>query len=100
MPKVFTSAYDCTLRSISFESGISRELFTLDDVLISSFDVPPSGKELWISDAGGGLTHTDMRERKSRAYRYQLANTKIGCVSVNPAHPEGLLVSSNNRTLT
>ncbi|KAF8509262.1 WD40-repeat-containing domain protein [Gautieria morchelliformis] len=97
---VFTSAYDCTLRSISFESGISRELFALDDVLISSFDVPPSGKELWISDAEGGLTHTDMRERKSRACRYQLANTKIGCVSVNPAHPEGLLVSSNNRTLT
>lgn len=98
--KVFTSAYDCTLRSISFESGISTEVFALDDILISSFDISPRGQELWISDAEGGLTHSDMRMRRSRACRYQLANTKIGCVSINPAHPEGLLVSSNNRTLT
>ncbi|KAF8580875.1 WD40 repeat-like protein [Ramaria rubella] len=97
---IFTSAYDCTLRSISFESGVSREVFSLDDILISSFDVLPNGQELWISDAKGGLTHSDLRESKSRACRYELADVKIGCVSVNPIHPEGLLVSSNNRTLT
>jgi WD repeat-containing protein 76 len=79
---------------------MSKEVFALDDILISSFDVLPSGRELWISDAEGSLTHTDMRQRKSRARRYQLANTKVGCVSVNPAHPEALLVSSNNRSLT
>lgn len=98
--KVYTSAYDCTLRSISFDSGISKEVFALDDILISSFDVTPSGRELWISDAEGGVTHSDIRQRNSRTCRYQLANTKIGCISVNPANPEGLLVSSNNRTLT
>ncbi|KAF8522250.1 WD40 repeat-like protein [Hysterangium stoloniferum] len=97
---IYTSAYDCTIRSISFESGQSREIFALDDVLISSMDILPDGHEFWISDAQGGLSHADVREPKHCSTRYQLADAKIGCVSVNPTHPEALLVSSNNRSLT
>lgn len=97
---IYTSAYDCTMRSISFESGISTEIFALDDTLISSFDISPSGHEMWISDAEGGITHKDVREAKSRARRYQLLETKTGCVSINPVRPEAILVSSNNKSLT
>ncbi|THH08660.1 hypothetical protein EW146_g8923 [Bondarzewia mesenterica] len=78
---VYTSAYDCTIRSLSFTSGISREVFSTEDVLITSIDLPPAGHEMWISDAGGGVTHLDLRQDKSKARWYQLADQKIGCVS-------------------
>jgi len=63
-------------------------------------DIVPNGHEFWISDAQGGMSHADVREPKHRFTRFQLADAKIGCVSVNPTHPEALLVSSNNRSLT
>lgn len=97
--KVFTSAYDCTIRNTNFTSGISREVFAMDDRLISSIDLPPSGNELWISDGDGGLTHLDLRQDKSKARRWELSNVKIGCVSVNPTSPEKVLLSSNDRSL-
>ncbi|KIJ44039.1 hypothetical protein M422DRAFT_168883, partial [Sphaerobolus stellatus SS14] len=97
--KIYTSAYDCTLRSISFESGVSQEVFSLDGTLISSFDMLANGHEIWVSDVAGFLTHVDLREKKSAAVRYQLSDQKIGCVSVNPIRPEAILASSNNRTL-
>ena len=97
--KIFTSAYDCTIRSTSFESGRSLEVFSTDGMLISSFDLPPAGQEMWISDAQGGISHVDLREDKQKARRWGLSGSKIGCVSVNPAHPEKLLCSSNDRTL-
>lgn len=97
--KVFTSAYDCTIRSTSFVSGSSSEVFAQDDILISSFDMPLSGNEMWISDASGGLTHLDLREDKSKARRWMLSEQKIGCVSINPTKPNLLLCSSNDRTL-
>lgn len=88
------------MRSISFESGISTEIFALEDTLISSFDISPDGYEIWISDAEGGITHKDVREAKSRARRYQLLEIKAGCISINPIRPEAILVSSNNKSLT
>ncbi|GJJ12106.1 hypothetical protein Clacol_006347 [Clathrus columnatus] len=97
---IYTSAYDCTIRSISFESGISKEVFLLDDTLISSFDISPNGHEIWVSDAKGGVTHTDLREAKTRARHYELLDTKAGCLSINPTRPEALLISSNNKSLT
>ncbi|KAI5123334.1 hypothetical protein M0805_001759 [Coniferiporia weirii] len=96
---VFTSAYDCTIRSTSIVSGLSREVFAMEDTLISSFDLPPTGQELWISDAEGGLTHLDLRQDKSKARRWALSEQKIGCVSINPTSPDMLLVASNDRTL-
>lgn len=61
--------------------------------------MPPVGQELWVSDAEGGVSHIDLREDKSKARRWRLSSSKIGCVSVNPMHPEKLLCSSNDRTL-
>jgi len=72
---------------------------SFDGSLINSFDILPNGHEIWISDADGYVTHADLREKKSRAMRYQLSDQKIGCVSVNPIRNEAILTSSNNRTL-
>ncbi|EJD02328.1 WD40 repeat-like protein [Fomitiporia mediterranea MF3/22] len=97
---VFTSAYDCTIRSTAFNTGISREVFSVEGTLICSFDLPPKGQEMWVSDAEGGLSHVDLREDKSKARRWYLSDQKIGCISVNPTDPEKLVVASNSRKLT
>ena len=99
LKQVFTSAYDCTLRTTSFVSNVSREIFSMDNTLICSFDISSSGNELWVSDAKGGLSHVDNSEDKSKALRYKLSGSKIGCVSINQTTPEMLLVASNDRTL-
>ncbi|THU89524.1 WD40 repeat-like protein [Dendrothele bispora CBS 962.96] len=96
---VYTTSYDCTIRSLAFESGVSREIFSSEDILLCSMDFAPAGNELWISDASGGLTHLDLREDKSKAKWYQLSDQKIGCVSVNPTRSNFLLTASNNRSL-
>ncbi|KIK57771.1 hypothetical protein GYMLUDRAFT_746592 [Collybiopsis luxurians FD-317 M1] len=96
---VYTSAYDCSIRALSFTTGISREIFTNDDTLISSIDVVPNGREMWISDAAGGVTHLDLREDKSKGKWYQLSEQKIGCVSVNPTRTNFLLTASNSREM-
>lgn len=98
--KVYTSSYDCTIRSLSFTSGVSREIFSMDDgTLISSIDLTPSGHEMWISDSQGGATHMDLRESKDKSRWYGLSDTKIGCISINPTRPHFLLTASNNRSL-
>jgi WD40 repeat protein len=96
---LFTAAYDCTVRQWSMTSGMSRELLSFDGTLISSLDTVPNGNELWISDTDGGVTHMDIRQHKSQARRFQLAEHKIGSISVNPVQPHMLLTASNNRTL-
>ncbi|KAG8853385.1 hypothetical protein FRB96_008175 [Tulasnella sp. 330] len=98
---IITSAYDCTIRQTSFTSGMSREVFALDDVLIASFDLPPNGHEMWISDVSGCLSHVDLRQDKNHARRWDVNGTgqKIGCVSVNPVTPHILATASNDRTL-
>jgi WD repeat-containing protein 76 len=98
--QVYTSSYDCTIRRTSFTSGISTELFALDDILISAFDFTRNGHELWISDTKGGVTHLDMREDRHEARRFQLSvKEKIGCVSLNPVDDWSLLASCNDRSL-
>ncbi|KAF9564603.1 WD40 repeat-like protein [Agrocybe pediades] len=97
---LYTSSYDCTIRSLSFVSGTSTEIYSRNDgVLISSIDLPPTGQEMWISDGAGGVTHLDLREDQSKARRYELSEAKIGSVSVNPARPNFLLTASNSRYL-
>lgn len=71
----------------------------MDEVLINSFDMAPTGNEIWASDELGGLSHIDLREEKGKAIRWELSDKKTGCVSINPVQPHLLLVSSNNRTL-
>jgi len=97
--KVYTSSYDCTVRSLSFTSGISREVFAMGDALITSMDIPPASHEMWLSDAEGWVTHLDLREDKSKRRSYQLSDQKIGGLSVNPTNPAFILTPSNNRTL-
>ncbi|PCH38131.1 WD40 repeat-like protein [Wolfiporia cocos MD-104 SS10] len=96
---VLTSAYDCTIRALSFVSGVSREIFSAEEALISCFDLPPTGNEMWISDATGGLTHLDLREDKSKAKWFQLSDQKIGTVSINPTNPHYLVTASNSRAM-
>ncbi|KAF8625806.1 hypothetical protein AX15_005193 [Amanita polypyramis BW_CC] len=96
---IYTSSYDCTIRCLSFTTGISREIFSTDETLICSIDLDPSGHDMWISDGEGGVTHLDLRQHKSKAKRYFLSDSKIGCISVNPTRPNFLLTASNNRSL-
>jgi len=98
--QLYTSSYDCTIRSLSFVSGSSKEIYASEDgVLICSMDLPPTGNEMWISDGSGGVTHLDLRQDKSHIRRYELSEAKIGCISVNPTRPNFLLTASNNRFL-
>ncbi|KAJ7285780.1 WD40 repeat-like protein [Mycena rebaudengoi] len=89
---IYTSSYDCTIRSLSFTSGVSREIFSIEDTLISSIDLAPTGHEMWISDALGGVWHRDLRQDKSKTIRYGLSDQKI-------AGPHFLLTASNSRQL-
>ena len=50
LSQVYTSAYDCTIRHMSFTSGISEEIYAMDDTLISGFDFSNNGQVMWISD--------------------------------------------------
>jgi WD repeat-containing protein 76 len=71
----------------------------MEQVLITSMDVPPASHEMWLSDAEGWLTHLDLREDKSKRRAYQVSDHKVGCVSVNPIKPTFLVTASNNRSL-
>jgi hypothetical protein len=97
---VYTTSYDCTIRSLSFTTGVSQEVYaSKDGILINQVDLTPSGNEMWISDGAGGATHLDLREGQRKVRRYELSDTKIGCVSINPSRPHFILTASNNRTL-
>ncbi|KAI8998489.1 WD40 repeat-like protein [Trametes punicea] len=96
---VYTSAYDCTVRSLSLTSGIATEIYATDNILLTSIDLPPHGHEMWVADAMGGVTHMDLRAPRSNAKRYELSDQKIGSVSVNPTRPHFLVTASNSREL-
>ncbi|KAK0450927.1 WD40 repeat-like protein [Armillaria borealis] len=76
---VYTSAYDCTIRNLSFTTGVSRQIFSSDETLLCSIDLTPTGNEMWVSDAAGGLTHLDLRQHQSKGTWYGLSDQKIGC---------------------
>ncbi|XP_006458082.1 hypothetical protein AGABI2DRAFT_183171 [Agaricus bisporus var. bisporus H97] len=97
---VYTTSYDRTIRSLSFTTGVSQEVYASEnDALINNVDLTPSGNEMWICDGAGGATHLDLRERHHKVRRYGLSDIKIGCISVNPSRPHFVLTASNNRTL-
>lgn len=97
--QLYTSSYDCTIRHLSFVSGVSREVFATNEELITSVDLVPTGREMWVADSVGGLTHLDLRQPRSRTAWYGLSDQKIGCVSVNPVSPHLLLTASNSKAL-
>ena len=98
--QLYTSSYDCTIRSLSFVSGTSKEVYASENGnLISCIDLPATGQEIWMADASGGVTHIDLREEKSSARRYELSEVKIGSISVNPTRTNFLLTASNSRFL-
>lgn len=97
---LYSTSYDCTIRNLSFGSGASTEVFsTTDNTLISSIDLTPTGVDMWISDALGGVTHLDLREDKSKARWYGLSDQKIGSLSLNPTQPNFMVTASNSRAL-
>ena len=90
MVQLYTSSYDCSLRNIDFASFKSTELFSFpdDDMLITHFDLVPGGKEAWIADKNGGVSHCDFREPKNvRRRRWVVQEegraAKLGGLSVN-----------------
>lgn len=97
--QIYTSAYDCTIRRFSFASSISQEVYSTDDALISCIDLVPTGHEMWIADAVGGLTHLDLRESRGKERWYGASDQKVGSVSVNPTSPHFLVTASNSRVL-
>jgi WD repeat-containing protein 76 len=97
--QVYTSSYDRTVRVLSLGSGISSEVFYVEEAIVCSIDLSPENHEMWISDASGGVTHLDLRQDKNKAKWYQLSTEKIGSVSVNPTRPQFLLTASNTRSL-
>jgi WD repeat-containing protein 76 len=98
--QVYTSSYDCTVRHLSFTTGVSREVFhTGEGDLASGIELAPTGHEMWIANGRGWLTHADLRQPVHSAVSFQLAEDKVGCVSVNPTEPHLLLTASNDRTV-
>lgn len=86
---LYTAAYDCTLRHLDFSTLVSREMLVLpdEDMLVTHFDLTPSGNEAWVVDTQGGITHCDFRGGGARRWVVQDEGrgVKIGGVSVNGA---------------
>jgi hypothetical protein len=55
-------------------------------MLITHFDLTPSGQEAWLVDKNGGISHCDFRERGERrrwVVQGEGRAAKLGGVSVN-----------------
>jgi len=89
--QLFSSSYDCSLRHLDFSTLLSTELYSLPDenMLVTHFDLVPSGQEAWIADKDGGINHCDFRERKGKVSRRRWVvqeegrAAKLGGLSVN-----------------
>ncbi|KAH0826908.1 WD40 repeat-like protein [Lanmaoa asiatica] len=91
---------DDDVTPVDMESGgVSHQIYSSSNVLITSLELIPSGHEMWISDVAGGVTHLDLREGPGHARWYGLSNQKIGSVSINPTSPHLILAASNSRYL-
>ncbi|ORX40746.1 WD40-repeat-containing domain protein [Kockovaella imperatae] len=101
-----TSSYDCSLRRIDFESLQSTELFSFpdEDMLITHFDLVPNGREAWIADKDGGISHCDFREKRNIERRRWVVQeegraAKLGGISVNPLKPHLVITAGNDQHL-
>ncbi|TIB34551.1 hypothetical protein E3P84_01765 [Wallemia ichthyophaga] len=105
--KAFTTSYDCTIRQLDFESGLSTQLFRSNDGyeqetnrLITHLDIPHQTPSLLhAADNGGGLSLKDMRESRDRGVRYVLSKNKLGSVSINPSNEQQVCVASNDHAV-
>lgn len=59
-------------------------------MLVTHFDLVPSGQEAWIADKNGGISHCDFREGKGSRRRWVVQEegraAKLGGISVNRAY--------------
>ncbi|WOO80271.1 DNA damage-binding protein CMR1 [Vanrija pseudolonga] len=99
---LYTSSYDCTLRKLDFATLTSTELFAFDDedMLITHFDLTPSGQEAWMSDKNGGISHCDFREggeRRRWVVQDEGRAAKLGGISVNPLMPHLICTAGNDQ---
>ncbi|WVO12493.1 hypothetical protein L204_100093 [Cryptococcus depauperatus] len=100
---LFSSAYDCSLRHLDFATLRSTELFAFqnEDMLVNHFDLVPSGKEAWIVDKNGGISHCDFREGRNGRRRWVVQEegrgAKLGGISVNPLMPHLVCTAGNDQ---
>jgi len=56
-------------------------------MLITHFDLTPGGREAWITDKNGGISHCDFREPTGERRRWVVQeegrSAKLGGISVN-----------------
>ncbi|BEI90683.1 uncharacterized protein CcaverHIS019_0307530 [Cutaneotrichosporon cavernicola] len=101
---LYSSSYDCSLRKLDFATCVSTEQFAFDDddMLITHFDLTPSGQEAWLVDKNGGISHCDFREGGERR-RWVVQEggraAKLGGVSVNPLQPHLICTAGNDQHL-
>ncbi|KAL1412140.1 hypothetical protein Q8F55_003143 [Vanrija albida] len=99
---LYTSSYDCTLRKLDFATLTSTELFAFDDedMLITHFDLTPSGQDAWMTDKNGGISHCDFREggeRRRWVVQDEGRGGKLGGISVNPLMPHLICTAGNDQ---
>lgn len=77
------------MTGISF--GVCHFRSTIDSYWLSSWYA--------VSDNRGGVLHADLREDKMKGKRWKLSESKIGCISVNPANQHYFVTSQLNREI-
>ncbi|KAL7418571.1 hypothetical protein Q5752_007029 [Cryptotrichosporon argae] len=100
--KLYTSSYDCSLRRLEFDSLKSTEVFSFadEDMLITHFDLTPSGQEAWVADKNGGISHIDFREggeRRRWVVQEEGRAAKLGGLSINPLMPHLICTAGNDQ---
>lgn len=104
----YTTSYDMTVRALDFEKGLSTEVYTMPEewgagALICGVDLSADGREMWVADALGGISHLDLREevnKKGRKGRwFGVSEQKVGSVSLNPRDGKYIVTASNSRQM-
>ncbi|KAI9188685.1 hypothetical protein H9P43_000106 [Blastocladiella emersonii ATCC 22665] len=114
--RLFSASYDGTLRILDMATQTFSNALILPSAsrtTVQSMDMAAGESHLWFSTSDGGVGVVDLRapfasapsDSNTARCDYQAAWTpslldkKIGCISVNPATPTRLLVSSNDTTM-
>lgn len=84
------------------------------EALLSGFEIQRDGNVIWgtstltictdeaytalsqVSDNAGGATRADLREPKKAHQRWKIAESKAGCISLNPANENYFVTSHLN----